>query len=183
MDKEQTAPRGLEHSKIIAEAAKETLEPLGIFQKGRSRSWIDDRGWWIVNIEFQPSGNSKGSYLNVAAMWLWDENDFFTFDFGNDVGGRIAGFVEYVDEKQFTPEALRLSLLAKLFRSTMLLFTCQPRQGVTTVPGRNWLLRLLWDMPERRSEHDGSSKASNVRNRSMTGNTSSKKEPEDSLKV
>ena len=113
MDKEQSTPQVMEHSKIIAEAAKETLEPLGIFQKGRSRSWIDDRGWWIVNIEFQPSGSSKGSYLNVAAMWLWDENDFFTFDFGNDVGGRIAGFVEYVDEKQFTPEALRLSSLAK----------------------------------------------------------------------
>jgi hypothetical protein len=113
MNKEQTASRSMAHSKIIAEAAKETLEALGIFQKGRSRSWIDDRGWWIINIEFQPSGSSKGSYLNVGAMWLWHEKDHFTFDFGNDVGCRIAGFVEYVNEKQFTPEATRLASLAK----------------------------------------------------------------------
>ena len=112
--KDQAAPPGINHSKIIARVAEETLAPLGIFQKGRSRTWIDDRGWWIVNIEFQPSGFSKGSYLNVGAMWLWHEKDYFTFDFGgNDVGCRIASFVEYVDEKQFTPEAIRLASLAK----------------------------------------------------------------------
>ncbi len=102
-----------DHPKIIAQAAKETLAPLGIFQKGRSRTWIDDRGWWIVVIEFQPSGTSKGSYLNVGAMWLWDENDYFSFDFANDGECRIARFVEYVDEKQFTPEVIRLASLAK----------------------------------------------------------------------
>jgi len=103
----------MEHSKIIARAAKETLAPLGIFQLGRSRTWIDDRGWWIVVVEFQPSGFGKGSYLNVGAMWLWQEKDYFTFDFGNDVGCRIASLVKYVDEKQFTPEAIRLASLAK----------------------------------------------------------------------
>ena len=64
-----------EHSKIIARVAKETLAPLGLFQKGSSRTWTDDHGWWIVVIEFQPSGFGKGSYLNVGAMWLWHEKD------------------------------------------------------------------------------------------------------------
>jgi len=113
MNKDQTAPSAREHSKIIARVAKETLAPLGLFQKGSSRTWIDDRGWWIVVIEFQPSGFGKGSYLNVGAMWLWHEEDHFTFDFGNDVGCRIASFVGYVDEKQFTREAMRLAYLAK----------------------------------------------------------------------
>jgi hypothetical protein len=103
----------MDHSRIIAEVGRETLGPLGIFQKGRSRIWIDDHGWWIIVIEFQPSGFSKGSYLNVGAMWLWHEKDYFSFDSGNDAGCRIAKFVEYVDEKQFRPEAVKLAFAAK----------------------------------------------------------------------
>jgi hypothetical protein len=103
----------MDHSRIIAEVAKETLAPLGIFQKGRSRIWIDDRGWWIIVIEFQPSGFSKGSHLNVGAMWLWHEKDHFSFDSGSDAGCRIEKFVEYVDEKQFRPEAVKLASAAK----------------------------------------------------------------------
>ena len=56
-----------QHNRIIARAAKRRLEPLGCLQKGRSRTWIDDHGWWIGVVEFQPSGWSKGSYLNVGA--------------------------------------------------------------------------------------------------------------------
>jgi len=97
------------HSKIIAQAAKHALSPLGVFQKGRSRTWIDDRGWWIVVIEFQPSSWSRGSYLNVAAMWLWHEKDYFSFD----VGSRVARFVRYLDELQFTPEAMKLAAQAR----------------------------------------------------------------------
>jgi hypothetical protein len=113
MHKDLTASSSTAHSKIIAQVAKETLAPLGIFQMGRSRTWIDDRGWWIVVIEFQPSGFSKGSYLNVGAMWLWHEKDYFTFDAGNDVRCRIAKFVEYVNEKQFRPEIIQLASAAK----------------------------------------------------------------------
>ena len=107
-------PSDNEHSKIIAQAAKESLAPLGIFQKGRSRAWIDDRGWWIINIEFQPSSWSKGSYLNVGAMWLWHEKDYFSFDAGSaESGSRIAGFVEYNNEEQFKPEAIKMADAAK----------------------------------------------------------------------
>jgi hypothetical protein len=114
MNKDLTVSKSMDHSKIIAQVAKETLAPLGIFQEGRSRTWIDDRGWWIIVIEFQPSGSSKGSYLNVGAMWLWREKDYFTFDVGaGDTGGRVAKFVEYVDEEQFRPEIIRLASAAK----------------------------------------------------------------------
>src|SRR5256885_11111558 len=55
------------HSKLITAAAREILRPLGLFQKGRSRVWLDDQGWWLGVVEFQPSDWSKGSYLNVGA--------------------------------------------------------------------------------------------------------------------
>jgi hypothetical protein len=43
-----------------------------------------------VNIvEFQPSGWSRGTYLNVAVMWLWDAKDYFSFDYGP---GRVQAF-------------------------------------------------------------------------------------------
>jgi hypothetical protein len=96
------------HSKILTKAATEILKPLGMFQKGRSRVWIDDQGWWIGFVEFQPSSWSKGSYLNVGVNWLWDEKDYFA----HNVGNRVAGFVGCVDDVQFTEEASRLARLA-----------------------------------------------------------------------
>ena len=56
------------HTKIITQAAREILRPKGLVQIGRSRLWTDDHGWWLINVEFQPSGVSKGSYLNVGAQ-------------------------------------------------------------------------------------------------------------------
>jgi hypothetical protein len=53
------------HDRIIADAAKAALGPLGFKRKGRSRTWLADHGWWLTVVEFQPSAWSKGSYLNV----------------------------------------------------------------------------------------------------------------------
>ena len=92
------------HSRLITAAAREVLRPLGLFQKGRSRTWLDDRGWWLGVVEFQPSSFSKGSYLNVGAMWLWHRTiKHIQFD----VGHRVAdvGYVEFESEAQFAPEA------------------------------------------------------------------------------
>jgi hypothetical protein len=44
---------------------------MGLIRKGRSRTWWDDHGWWLVIVEFEPSGFSKGSGLNVGIFWLW----------------------------------------------------------------------------------------------------------------
>jgi hypothetical protein len=101
-------PKTTPHSRILEKAAGEILIPLGLFQKGHSRTWIDDQGWWIGVIEFQPSSWSKGSYLNVGAMWLWNEKDYFSFD----VGYRVDHHVRYESDDQFESESLRLARLA-----------------------------------------------------------------------
>lgn len=93
------------HNRIIAEAAKVALGSLGFKRKGRSRTWLADHGWWLTVVEFQPSAWSKGSYLNVAAHWLWSESGSLSFDFG----GRVAEHVEYVTDDQFTRAAAQLA--------------------------------------------------------------------------
>lgn len=100
------------HDKIIAHAAKGALQPFGFRRKGQSRLWLADHGWWLTVVEFQPSGFSKGSYLNVAAHWLWSDLGFISFDFGDDRGIRAAGFVEYVADDQFQVAADRLAAAA-----------------------------------------------------------------------
>lgn len=93
------------HDRIVADAAKAALGPLGFKRKGRSRTWLADHGWWLTVVEFQPSAWSKGSYLNVAAHWLWSEIGTLSFDFG----GRIAEHVEYLTDDQFTLAAAQLA--------------------------------------------------------------------------
>lgn len=93
------------HDKIIANAAKATLRPLGFQRKGQSRLWFFDHSWWLAVVEFQPSSWSKGSYLNVAAHWLWTDIGTISFDFG----GRLEGFEEYASDEQFAVAVARLA--------------------------------------------------------------------------
>jgi hypothetical protein len=94
------------HDELIAQAAKTALGPLGCKRKGRSRIWLDDRGWWLGVIEFQPSSWTKGSYLNVGACWLWNEKDYLSFDNGpDDQGSRIEAFHEYKEGEDFSGHA------------------------------------------------------------------------------
>ena len=52
----------------------------------------------------------KGSYLNVALHFLWDERDYLGFDYGH----RVSGFVEYTgDDEEFYQEMLLLARTAK----------------------------------------------------------------------
>jgi hypothetical protein len=55
------AAEATDHNKEIALAAKRVLAPLGCVRKGRSRIWLDDHGWWIGVIEFQPGRWSKAA--------------------------------------------------------------------------------------------------------------------------
>jgi hypothetical protein len=71
---------------------------MGLTQKGRSRTWLDDHGWWLCVVEFQPSGWSRGSYLNVGCCWLWQVKDYLSFD----EGSRIEGFTGFENEAQFS---------------------------------------------------------------------------------
>ncbi|TFT99820.1 DUF4304 domain-containing protein [Polymorphobacter arshaanensis] len=96
------------HDKLIANTAKQILGSLGFRQKGRSRTWIADHGWWLTVVEFQPSNWNKGCYLNVAVHFLWLDQGHITFDYGK----RVSTFVEYESDKQFEPEVKHLALLA-----------------------------------------------------------------------
>ncbi|MGC4750586.1 hypothetical protein ACLQ28_33730 [Micromonospora sp. DT201] len=66
--------------RLITAATRECLEPLGL-RRGKSRSWYDDRDWWIINVEFQAS-RRPGTYLNIGAMWLWTDQEHWSFDEG-----------------------------------------------------------------------------------------------------
>ncbi len=95
--------------KIIQQAAKTILQKEGLFQKGSSGTWIDDNGWYLTIVEFQPSGYMKGSYLNVAIHYLWREIDYFTFDYGS----RIGDFKEFTgDAEQFQNKMTELAQTA-----------------------------------------------------------------------
>jgi hypothetical protein len=96
-------------SSILTRVAREVLGSLGLRQKGRSRLWIDDRGWWLVVVELQPSSWSQGSGLNVAGMWLWMRADHIHFDTKDS---HRSEYVEFRDEAQFEPAARRLAELA-----------------------------------------------------------------------
>lgn len=110
-----------DHSRLIRDAARRTLSPLGFQQKGQSRLWFADRGLWALVVEFQPSGFSKGSYLNVCAMWLWSPSIHWVFNYY----WRADRFIEFRTIEQFKPEAkwladqagLEAALLDKKFES------------------------------------------------------------------
>ena len=86
-----------EVGKIIASVAKQVLAPLGVRRKGRSRTWLDDHGWWLGIVEFQPSNWGAGSYLNVGLMFLWQPVDHLAFE----VGYRLDEFSPADDEASF----------------------------------------------------------------------------------
>jgi hypothetical protein len=88
-----------EHDRLIAAAAKAALASVGCLRKGQSRVWISDQRFWVVHIEFQPSGWSKGSYLNVGAAWLWYPRKGLPFNYGY----RVADFIPFESAEQFTP--------------------------------------------------------------------------------
>jgi hypothetical protein len=84
----------VDHNAAIKRIARERLGPLGLIQKGRSRTWFDDHTWFVTMVEFQPFFYGKGSYLNVGASWLWwPEKDFLSFDWGS----RLPGYAEAGD--------------------------------------------------------------------------------------
>jgi len=126
------------HAKLLTAAARRILRPLGLQQRGRSRLWLDDHGWWVAVVEFQPSGWSKGSYLNVGAMWLWYEKEYFSFDYGS----RVENFVQYKGDEQFAPLADNLvcraaEAVARL-RSRFPSVKAAAQQLATTTPMGFW---------------------------------------------
>jgi hypothetical protein len=98
-----------DHNRLIKNAAKSLLQPIGCVQKGASRTWLDRQPLWVGVVEFQPSSWSRGSYLNVGACWLWYEKDYLSFDDGY----RIEGFHALDNEQQFAEVTLELATRAR----------------------------------------------------------------------
>lgn len=98
----------IDHNKLLKKIVKERLKPFGIFQKGQSRTFLYDKGWYTIIIEFQPSSFSKGTFLNVGIDFNFYPRDYFTFNFGY----RENGFEQFNSEKQFTKLCNKLCELA-----------------------------------------------------------------------
>lgn len=99
-----------DHSKIINKTAKKVLEPYGIKQKGKSRIWLDDHGWYTTVIEFQPFNGRQGTTLNVGVNFNWYEQVYFSFDisFRQEVD-----FVDYEgNEDHFSKEVEKICKIA-----------------------------------------------------------------------
>ena len=90
------------------------MKPAGFIQKGRSRFWYRDFGWYAVSAEFQPSSWSRGTYFNLAVSWLWYPNDCWSFD--HDV--RRVPFVEYICPTTFQDAALKMAHSAVVYADT-----------------------------------------------------------------
>ena len=84
-----------EHGKIITQAAREVLAPMGLFRKGQSRIWIDDNDWFLTVVEFQPSAWEKGSFLNIGTNFFWRRQDYFSFDYYSGINNRVESFAEF----------------------------------------------------------------------------------------
>jgi hypothetical protein len=97
-----------EHGRLIAAAAKAALAPLGCKRKGQSRLWHSDQRFWVLSVEFEPSGWSKGSYLKVGVSWLWRKPNVRGLDFAE----RIADFVPFETTEQFKPRIEQMAALA-----------------------------------------------------------------------
>ncbi len=87
----------IDHNKLLKKIAKERLKPYRIFQQGQSRTFLYDKGWLTIVIEFQPSSYSKGTYLNIGVDFNFYPRDYFAFVYGY----RETGFEEFRDEEQF----------------------------------------------------------------------------------
>ena len=101
-----------DHNKLITEVAKQTLLSVGLKRKGKSRLYYDDNGWWCTIVEFQPSGFSKGSYLNVGVSWLLYEQDYWSFDVGSQEGSD-RGFASAESESEFANAVFEKAMRAK----------------------------------------------------------------------
>lgn len=98
------------HNNIINTAARAALKPAGALRKGQSRLWMDDHGWAITIIEFQPA-SSAGSYLNIGIHFLWHPQQHFTFHAG--YRQKDIGFIQYRNDEQFIPKAQAMAEEAK----------------------------------------------------------------------
>src|SRR5262245_59350224 len=99
-----------DHNRVIDAEARQILKPLGLARKGKSRVWLDDHGWWLIQVEFQPGAWSRGSYLNVGVNWMLYEGSMGAFHVGSRVD---VPFISAAGNEHFAEDARNLALRAK----------------------------------------------------------------------
>ena len=125
------------HNKIIMKAAREVLAPNGLLQKGQSRIWLDDNGWFFTVVEFQPSGWEKGTFLNVGMHYLWANKEYLTFDCGYRehecvvYTGDDAAF--YAAVRSLAQQAMEKVLFYRAFRQPSAAHSCLAQQQACAV--------------------------------------------------
>lgn len=86
---------------IIKKLCKEIF-PYDVFQKGNSRVYLDDNGYYFTMIEFQPYTLKKGVFLNAGLSFLFNKDDYLSFSYSYNNETRIGKqFIEYKNDKQF----------------------------------------------------------------------------------
>ncbi len=102
-------------NKIIKKLCKEIF-PSDVFQKGNSRVYLDDNGYYFTMIEFQPYSLRKGAFLNVGLSFLFDKSDFLSFSYSFKNESRIGKkFIEYKNDEQFEKDVRKYVELANKY--------------------------------------------------------------------
>lgn len=101
----------IDHNKLIKQVGKSVLNPLGLFQRGNSRMWIDDNGWCLTWLAFDSSAWSKGSHLSVGVSYLWRSSEWLAVDYYRK-DWRLCEFVEFTgNEEAFYKEIYSMAEL------------------------------------------------------------------------
>lgn len=104
-----------QHNKIINAVAKQYLAPEGLFRVGLSRSWVEDNGYFLTLVEFQPSNCCRGTYLNVGIDFMWEHskslNEILSYNYGGRViVGKGTQFAEYKERLKNADEVFTLEV-------------------------------------------------------------------------
>ena len=94
----------LSHEKIISDCAKDGLIPQGFFRKGRSRTYLNDNGYFFIQVEFQPKSGAKGTFLNIGISFLWETTEGLNSDLAYCYDSHLEEFKEYKDDVSFSIE-------------------------------------------------------------------------------
>lgn len=99
-------------NKIIKKICKEVF-PSEVFQKGNSRVYLDDNGYYFTMIEFQPYSLKKGAFLNAGLSFFFYKDTGLTFSYSYNNEVRIGKrFIEYINDEQFEKDIREYVLLA-----------------------------------------------------------------------
>ena len=122
-------------------------------QRGRSRRWFDDHGWWLGDVTFDP-GRNPGAYVVVGVTWMWDpdpDGDPKGWSFSERIRTRQEGeMIIYESEGQFAPLVRRYSeLAADLVRRNRDALTDPQRATKIVNRRRHDDLGVLWGLAGR----------------------------------